>query len=654
MQQDLARVTREGHAVSPLVKKANARASLVLQSGHANASLPDSPRRRGRPDSPRKGGGGADFGAADGGAVRAADFDELFRDIGELLGSKAGRHNFGGEKPREAEKPAEKYEREWSTRGLDGPRVLRTGVRHKVERQIDAYRGSQVLRNGLEQAVRGHLAESGRGQGPRGAGSRAWEDRQGGDGRGGNVSPPGGGSPQATSPSPERPLPQSPTSAEPKSSAAAGRLRPATAPLLRNFVEENKKRTANGDGYASYTVGQLNRRERRAAESKEHREWVRENHRAILEKRRAHLEAVAGARDEKERRERERRVRELRERRQVERQAAWLCAVSVTARVRALAQKLREDRRTRLQRQKKKFAAECISLYQWRKNQMRKQEQLKDLVNLAGESLRSWVRRKLVVVRTRNAELLGVFLQRHNDSNKLVRSVRVFYTRMLKVQKAWRSTLAVWRAQQALLAHQWSQFEDTGRAKGAPQKYSRNAPEKKGGVGSPGGHGHGHHRPGSPPGKEGSGSKKGPNEGGRGFARRRSMMGLPPGLSGGSDVGALGAAGTSRSHGVAHSKRVPADIKAYCIREELARRRASYQRDAMRFEEEMGLYRAKEEVEMTRVHFLRLMGLPACLELDRPAKPVFRMQICQEEMEMLQLRATQLWKRSGVAPVVSE
>ena len=118
--------------------------------------------------------------------------------------------------------------------------------------------------------------------------------------------------------------------------------------------------------------------------------------------------------------------------------------------------------------------------------------------------------------------------------------------------------------------------------------------------------------------------------------------------------GALGAAGTSRSHGIAHSKRVPADIKAYCIREELSRRRASYKRDAVRFAEEMGLYRAKEEVEMTRVHFLRLMGLPANLELDRPAKPVFRMQITQEEMEMLQLRATQLWKRSGVAPGVSE
>ncbi len=52
---------------------------------------------------------------------------------------------------------------------------------------------------------------------------------------------------------------------------------------------------------------------------------------------------------------------------------------------------------------------------------------------------------------------------------------------------------------------------------------------------------------------------------------------------------------------------------------------------------------------MTRVHFLRLMGLPYRLELEAPPRPVFKLHITQDEMEALQLRATQLWKRSGVA-----
>ena len=116
----------------------------------------------------------------------------------------------------------------------------------------------------------------------------------------------------------------------------------------------------------------------------------------------------------------------------------------------------------------------------------------------------------------------------------------------------------------------------------------------------------------------------------------------------GSDL-ALGATGGSRQHGLALSKRVPADIKAFCIREELGRRRASYLADEQRYGEEFELHRAKEEVEMTRVHFLRLMGLPYRLELEAPPRPVFKLHITQDEMEALQLRATQLWKRSGVA-----
>ena len=352
-----------------------------------------------------------------------------------------------------------------------------------------------------------------------------------------------------------------------------------------------------------------------------------------------------------------------REQKLADRQAAWLQATCVAARVRVLARALREDRRTRLQRQKEKNAAECLSLYQWRKNQIKKQEKLKDLVALVGESMRCWVRRKLIVVRTRNAELLGQFLRINCDSNKLVRSVHVFYNRMQRIQRIWRSTLAVWHAQRGLLAHQWSQFEETGRVK--PSAAAK-TPERKGGGGGASslmGHHHGHHRPGSPPGKEGGGAsgggKKGPAgggagaqaggsgaAGGRSLARRRSMVGLPPGMGG--DL-ALGAAGGGRQHGLALSKRVPADIKAFCIREELGRRRASYLADEQRYGEEIELHRAKEEVEMTRVHFLRLMGLPYCMELEAPPRPVFKLHITQEEMEALQLRATQLWKRSGVA-----
>ena len=119
---------------------------------HANLSPPESPRRRGRPDSPRKSGHHGGFGT-DGPAPKA-DFDDLSRDINELLG-KTGRLQLSEKSY--AEKPAEKYEREWS-RGLEGPRVLRTGFRRKVESQIDAYRGSQILRDGLEAAVRGHIA----------------------------------------------------------------------------------------------------------------------------------------------------------------------------------------------------------------------------------------------------------------------------------------------------------------------------------------------------------------------------------------------------------------------------------------------------------------------------------------------------------------
>ena len=605
---------REGHAVSPLVKRANARASRALESVHANLSLPESPRRRGRPDSPRKSGHHGGFGT-DGPAPKA-DFDELFRVINELLG-KPGRLQLSEKSP--AEKPAEKYEREWS-RGLEGPRVLRTGVRRKVESQIDAYRGSQILRDGLEAAVRGHIA----GGQDRGR-ARARPPSSPSPGRGGATGE-RRASPPERSPSPERP------STTPGRSDAGGQARgprplrrPATAPLLRNFVEENKLRVRD-DGNVPYAVRQQDQRKKRATGSRDHRERVRQKHRALLDQRRAHLEALAGARDEKERLDRELRACQQRKQKLADRQAAWLQATCAAARARVLARALREDRRTRRQRQKEKNAAECLSLYQWRKNQIKKQEKLKDLVALVGESLRCWVRRKLTVIRTRNAELLGLFLRMNSDSNKVVRSVRVFHNRMCKIQRTWRSTLAVWQAQRGLLAHQWSQFEETGRVKASA---AAKVAERKGAGGGAG------PQPGGPGGP-----------GGRGLARRRSMVGLPLGMGG--DL-APGAAGGSRQHGLALSKRVPADIKALCIREELGRRRASYLADEQRYSEEIELYRAKEEVEMTRVHFLRLMGLPYRMELEAPPRPVFKLHITQEDMEALQLRATQLWKRSGVA-----